>query len=396
MVLPGKQCEVTMDFANETGRLLESIGVSSSACRDGDLEVTTPIDGSVIARVPTDGTATIDERIARAQEAFLAWRAVPPPVRGELVRRWGDALRANKDALGRLVSIESGKILSEGAGEVQEMIDICDLAVGQSRQLYGLTIASERAGHHMLERWHPLGPVGVVTAFNFPVAVFCWNAALGLVCGNSVRWKPSERTPLAAIATLHLLHRAAAELADLPVPPRLAQLVLGGRAAAAQLADDVEFVQQVRDSAKVALLSALEQSMRHGLSPSDYHLEALRHAHARAEEASALERANLDIMATDALARYAYHLRFCKVNPEELEPSWNFTRALVGTNPVDARNAVIDGDDPGTSRHDSFGGPDQTGEPLWAPVSVSGETGEWETPATPRTTTSCRRGTSTA
>jgi aldehyde dehydrogenase (NAD+) len=225
-----------MDFANETAGLLEALGVPPSACRDGDLDVTTPIDGSTIARVPRDGPAAIDARIERAGEAFLAWRRVPPPVRGELVRCWGDALRANKDALGRLVSIESGKILSEGAGEVQEMIDICDLAVGQSRQLFGLTIASERAGHHMLERWHPLGVVGVITAFNFPVAVFSWNAALALVCGNAVIWKPSEKTPLTAIATMSLLERAAGSLDT--VPPHLAQLVLGGRGAGEALADD--------------------------------------------------------------------------------------------------------------------------------------------------------------
>jgi aldehyde dehydrogenase (NAD+) len=233
-----------MDFARETTELLEALGVPASACRDGDLEVRTPIDGSTIGRVAADSAVEANDRIARAAEAFLAWRDVPAPMRGELVRRFGEQLREHKGALARLVSIESGKIASEGAGEVQEMIDICDLAVGISRQLYGLTIASERRGHHMLERWHPLGVVGVITAFNFPVAVFSWNAALALVCGNSLLWKPSEKTPLTAIATMSLLQRAGARMDD--VPPHLAQLLLGGRELGELLADD----------RRIALLSA--------------------------------------------------------------------------------------------------------------------------------------------
>ena len=140
-------------------------------------------------------------KIAKAVEAFKTWRNVPAPRRGELVRLFGEELRANKAALGRLVTLEAGKILQEGLGEVQEMIDICDFAVGLSRQLYGLTIASERPGHRMMETWHPAGPVAIISAFNFPVAVWAWNAALALVCGDSVIWKPSEKTPLTALAT---------------------------------------------------------------------------------------------------------------------------------------------------------------------------------------------------
>ena len=138
--------------------------------------------------------------IGRAHAAFLAWREVPAPRRGELVRLLGEELRAAKADLGRLVTLEAGKIVSEGLGEVQEMIDICDFAVGLSRQLYGLTIATERADHRMMETWHPLGVVGVISAFNFPVAVWSWNAALALVCGDTVVWKPSEKTPLTALA----------------------------------------------------------------------------------------------------------------------------------------------------------------------------------------------------
>ena len=146
-------------------------------------------------------------RSARAVEAFEVWRDVPAPRRGELVRLLGEELRREKEALGALVTLETGKIAQEGLGEVQEMIDICDLAVGLSRQLFGRTIASERPGHRMLETWHPLGPIGVVTAFNFPVAVWSWNSALALVCGDPVVWKPSERTPLTALACQSLFRR---------------------------------------------------------------------------------------------------------------------------------------------------------------------------------------------
>ena len=145
--------------------------------------------------MPLEGRAAVAAKVERAEQAFRAWRQVPAPRRGELVRLFGEELRRHKAELGELVSWEAGKITQEGLGEVQEMIDICDFAVGLSRQLYGLTIASERPGHHMREAWHPLGVVGVISAFNFPVAVWSWNTALALVCGNSVVWKPSEKTP---------------------------------------------------------------------------------------------------------------------------------------------------------------------------------------------------------
>jgi aldehyde dehydrogenase (NAD+) len=167
----------------------------------------------------------LDTKIALSSEAFEAWRAVPAPRRGELIRQFGEKLRENKQALGELVTRECGKILQEGLGEVQEMIDICDFAVGLSRQLYGLTIASERPGHKMLENWHPLGPVGIISAFNFPVAVWSWNTALAVVCGNPVIWKPSEKTPLTALACLELFEQVAGEFDD--APDGLVQVVLG-------------------------------------------------------------------------------------------------------------------------------------------------------------------------
>jgi aldehyde dehydrogenase (NAD+) len=194
----------------------------------GTLPVFSPIDGAEIARAPETDPALMPEVIARATAAFKAWREVPAPRRGELVRLLGEELRAAKEELGALVTLEVGKITSEGLGEVQEMIDICDFAVGLSRQLYGLTIASERPGHRMAETWHPIGPVGVITAFNFPVAVWAWNAALALVCGNPVIWKPSEKTPLTALATQAIFDRALARFGD--APESLAQLVIGGPA----------------------------------------------------------------------------------------------------------------------------------------------------------------------
>src|SRR5450830_2106917 len=183
-----------------------------------DLSVRSPRDGQMIATLKTQTTTQAETVIADAHTAFEAWRQVPAPVRGELVRLLGEVLREHRQELGQLVMLESGKILSEGIGEVQEMIDICDFAVGLSRQLYGLTIASERAGHRMMETWHPLGVCGVITAFNFPVAVWAWNAALALVCGNSVTWKPSEKTPLTALATHALFMKAVARFgADAPI-----------------------------------------------------------------------------------------------------------------------------------------------------------------------------------
>src|SRR5712691_9170111 len=198
----------TETLFHETGRLLAQSGVTPGSLGGGDLPVVSPIDGSRIAVVQTNDRADLERMIAAAERAFITWRSVPPPRRGELVRLFAEELRQHKQALGRLVSIEAGKILEEGQGEVQEMIDICDFAVGLSRQLYGRVIASERPGHRMLETWHPLGPVGIVTAFNFPVAVWSWNAAIALVCGDSLIWKPSDKTPLCALACNALLARA--------------------------------------------------------------------------------------------------------------------------------------------------------------------------------------------
>ena len=216
--------------------ILTGVGLDPATLTTGDLEVATPITGEVIARLQRTSTRETDQAIARAVDAFEQWRDVPAPRRGELVRLLGEELRAAKDALGALVTLEAGKIVQEGLGEVQEMIDICDLGVGLSRQLFGLTIASERPGHRMLETWHPLGPVGVVTAFNFPVAVWSWNAALALVGGDPVVWKPSERTPLTALACQALLRRAGERLGG--IPDGLLEVVIGGADRAVQLADD--------------------------------------------------------------------------------------------------------------------------------------------------------------
>jgi aldehyde dehydrogenase (NAD+) len=214
-------------------RLLDHLGVRAA---DGDLVSRSPIDGQEIGRVAPATKTEVATAIGRAHDAFLGWRLVPPPRRGELVRLLGDVLREEKEALGRLVSLESGKILQEGLGEVQEMIDICDFAVGLSRQLYGLTIATERPGHRMMETWHPLGAVGVISAFNFPVAVWAWNACLALVCGDSVVWKPSEKTPLAAEAAAALFRRAATRFGD--AADGLLEIVHGGREAGEALVDE--------------------------------------------------------------------------------------------------------------------------------------------------------------
>ena len=209
--------------------VLERAGLTPAELGGGSLAVRSPIDGAEIARIretrPDDMPAVID----RARNAFLAWREVPAPRRGELVRLLGEELRASKEALGALVTLEVGKIVSEGLGEVQEMIDICDFAVGLSRQLHGLVIASERPGHRMAETWHPLGPCAIISAFNFPVAVWSWNAALALVCGDPVIWKPSEKTPLSALATMKILARAIKRFGP-DAPEGLAQIVIGGPA----------------------------------------------------------------------------------------------------------------------------------------------------------------------
>jgi aldehyde dehydrogenase (NAD+) len=189
----------------------------------GDHSARTPITGATLGGV--DATTSVDEAVDRATSAFRTWRTTPGPLRGELIRQFALLLREHKADLGRLVQLEVGKIESEALGEVQEMIDICDFAVGLSRQLHGLTIASERPGHRLMEQWHPLGPTGVITAFNFPVAVWSWNAALAVVCGNPVIWKPSDLTPLTAIATNAMFEKAAAAVG---APPHLAQVVLGG------------------------------------------------------------------------------------------------------------------------------------------------------------------------
>jgi aldehyde dehydrogenase (NAD+) len=170
-----------------------------------------PASGEPLGRVRMASLGEYDRLVERAQEAFAKWRLVPPPVRGELIRQFGAALREQKQDLGLLVTLETGKIRAEGEGEVQEMIDMCDFSVGLSRQLYGLTIASERPRHRMFEQWHPLGPIGIITAFNFPVAVWSWNAALAAVCGDTMIWKPSTETPLTAVAVQQIAHRVMAD-----------------------------------------------------------------------------------------------------------------------------------------------------------------------------------------
>jgi aldehyde dehydrogenase (NAD+) len=236
------------DLPGEVDSLLAELGVARSRYKDGALKVHTPITGETIGQVQETSTSEAVATIEAAHTAFRAWRLVPAPKRGELVRLFGEETRANKEALGRLVSIEVGKIVSEGLGEVQEMIDICDFAVGLSRQLYGLTIATERAEHRMMESWHPLGVTGIISAFNFPVAVWAWNAALALVCGNSIVWKPSEKTPLTALATQALLERTLQRFKQEggAVPEGLSAVLFGGH----------EIGELLVDHARVALVSA--------------------------------------------------------------------------------------------------------------------------------------------
>ena len=224
--------------------ILMALGLEQHRQASTGLPVHTPIDGSLLGRVEETSVEDLPTIIDRAEAAFQQWRQLPAPRRGELVRLLGEELRSHKQLLGELVTLECGKILSEGLGEVQEMIDICDLAVGQSRQLFGLTIASERPGHRMAETWHPLGVNGIITAFNFPVAVWAWNAALSLVCGNSLIWKPSEKTPLTALACLGIFRRALARFGD--APEDLLQVVIGGR----------EIGEGLVESRKLALISA--------------------------------------------------------------------------------------------------------------------------------------------
>ncbi|MFC5176532.1 aldehyde dehydrogenase family protein [Nocardioides taihuensis] len=191
----------------------------------GDVTTVSPVNGQRVASLARHGAAGVDAAVSRAQDAFLAWRRVPAPARGAAVKRFGELLAEHKDDLAVLVSIEAGKITSEARGEIQEMIDICDFAVGLSRQLYGRTMPSERPGHRLMETWHPLGVVGVISAFNFPAAVWSWNTAIALVCGDPVVWKPSELTPLTSLACHAVLLQA---LAEHDAPAGLSQVVLGG------------------------------------------------------------------------------------------------------------------------------------------------------------------------
>ncbi|MBB5344640.1 L-piperidine-6-carboxylate dehydrogenase [Tunturibacter empetritectus] len=233
-----------MTIQQEVESILAALGVPAAATTKGELTVRTPITGEVIAQIPTITAEAAQKAIAQAHAAYLEWRNVPAPRRGELIRILGEELRANIEPLGRLVTIETGKLLSEGHGEVQEMIDICTFAAGLSRQLAGLTVPSERSKHRMMETWHPLGVVGVISAFNFPVAVWSWNAALALVCGDAVVWKPSEKTPLTALATQAIFERAAKKFGNIPVG--LATLLIG----------DAKVGEQLVDSPLIPLVSA--------------------------------------------------------------------------------------------------------------------------------------------
>jgi aldehyde dehydrogenase (NAD+) len=225
-------------------KILKELGVDLDSLQSEGVIVTSPIDGSELGRVHKHSPAEIETIIEKAVQSFKEWRTVPPPYRGELIRLFGEELRAHKDLLGTLVTMENGKNLQEGLGEVQEMIDICDFATGLSRQLYGLTIASERPHHRLMETWHPIGPIGVISPFNFPVAVWCWNFALAIVCGNPVVWKPSEKTPLSALATLKLFEKALARFSH--TPANLLQIVIGGR----------DPVQMLTESLHIPVISA--------------------------------------------------------------------------------------------------------------------------------------------
>ena len=217
-----------MSHSTDVQTLFKTLGLAAPPESVEGIEVRTPIDGSPLAHLAVSTDAQVGAAIARAQARSLSWREVPAPKRGELVRAFGEAVRRHKEPLGRLISLETGKIVQEGLGEVQEVVDICEFAVGLSRQLYGLSIASERPEHKLLETWHPLGVVGIISAFNFPMAVFAWNAALALVCGNTLVWKPSEKAPLSALALSGLLLKTASEQGIDPVG--LAELLIGERA----------------------------------------------------------------------------------------------------------------------------------------------------------------------
>lgn len=228
-------------FPELADTLLRELGVDLSAASGSDLTVHSPIDGSPLASLKMHTPQNADQAINKAQKAFELWRTVPGPIRGQLVRLLGEELRKFKEPLAQLVTLECGKILEEGRGEVQEMIDICDFAVGLSRQLYGLTIASERRQHMMVENWHPLGPIAVISAFNFPVAVWSWNSALAFVCGDPVIWKPSEKTPLTALACQAIFDKALLAFekeTGQKVPDGLSQVIIGGRDTGETLVND--------------------------------------------------------------------------------------------------------------------------------------------------------------
>ena len=219
---------MTASLPQDALALLKRLGVSDAAFAKSGLSARSPITGEAIATLRETTAPEAEAAIGRAQAAFLAWRKVPAPRRGEFVRLLGEELRAAKDELGLLVTYEAGKIVSEGLGEVQEMIDICDFAVGLSRQLYGLTIATERPNHRMMETWHPIGVCGVISAFNFPVAVWSWNAALAFVCGDSVVWKPSEKTPLTALAVQAIVEKTMQRFGP-EAPKGLSEVLIGAR-----------------------------------------------------------------------------------------------------------------------------------------------------------------------
>ena len=224
--------------------VLDALGLGPGLLEGGELAVMSPIDGAVIGHLREHTADDVDAAVAAAAQAFGVWRTVPAPRRGELIRLFGDELRVHKQTLATLVTLECGKILQEGLGEVQEMIDICDFAVGLSRQLYGLSIASERPSHRMTETWHPLGVTGVISAFNFPAAVWSWNFALAIVCGDPVVWKPSEKTPVTALACQRLFEAAAVKFGD--APDNLSAVLVGGPEVGEALVGD----------ARVALVSA--------------------------------------------------------------------------------------------------------------------------------------------
>jgi aldehyde dehydrogenase (NAD+) len=223
-------------LADQTASVLKALNVPEKAYKGGGLAVRSPITGEVIAQCAETSAADAQAIIGKAHEAYLAWRKVPAPRRGELIRLFAHEIRGAKEELAAIIALEVGKVWSEAVGEVQEMIDIADFAVGLSRQLYGLTLTSERANHRLMETWHPVGAVGVISAFNFPAAVWSWNAAIAIVCGNSLVWKPSEKTPLSALASQAIFNRAAKALGG--VPDSLSSVLIGGASLGELLVDD--------------------------------------------------------------------------------------------------------------------------------------------------------------